>query len=307
MKILVTGGAGFIASNLVDELVSLGHSVIVIDNLSTGKTENLNKEAIFYRLDISDKNVETIFKKHRPDIVDHHAAQISVVNSVSDPIKDAQTNIIGLLNILTHSVKYKVKKVINVSSGGVVYGDPKQLPAKETLPFDPLSPYGISKTTGEYYLRFFSKVYGLKSTSLRYSNVYGPRQDPKGEAGVIAIFSKLMLRGKAPTIFGNGRQERDYVFVKDIVDANVLAMTKGDGEAFNIGTGIPTSVNQLFSVLKTLTDFDGEPIYGEARKGELFRNYLDSAKAKRVLGWKPKHDLENGLKKTLGWVRSVND
>jgi UDP-glucose 4-epimerase len=301
MKILVTGGAGFIGSNLVDELINQGHDVVIIDDLSSGKKANLNPKAKFYEINIRDKNIENVFKEHEPDIVNHHAAQISVVNSVSNPIKDAEINIIGLLNILKNCVKYKVKKIINISSGGVIYGDPDNLPCRESYPFDPLSPYGIGKMTGEFYLNFYFKVHNLKFTSLRYSNVYGPRQDPHGEAGVIAIFSRLMLNNKQPKIFGNGKQQRDYIFVKDVVRANIIAMKKGDNQALNIGTGVPTSVNKLFKILKKLTGYKGEAKYEDPRPGELFVNYLDFSKAEKVLGWKPEYNLKKALKETVEW------
>ncbi|MEM3374564.1 MAG: SDR family oxidoreductase [Candidatus Woesearchaeota archaeon] len=305
MKVIVTGGCGFIGSNLVDELIKLKHDVVVIDNLSTGKKENLNPKARFYLVDIREKEkVEDIFKKEKPEIVNHHAAQIDVRKSVSDPGYDASVNIIGLINLLKASVDNKVKKFINVSSGGVIYGDDAKLPIKENEKKNPISPYGISKLSGEYYVNFFNKIYGLNFTTLRYSNVYGPRQDPKGEAGVISIFSNLMLNNKQPTIFGDGKQTRDYVFVKDVVNANILAMEKGDNQAFNIGTMRETSVNELFSIMKDIIGFKGNPIYAEARAGELLRNCLDNSKAKKLLGWQPKYSLKEGLKQTIDWVKS---
>ncbi len=303
MRILLTGGAGFIGSNLTDELISKGHEVIVVDDLSSGKQKNLNPKARFYQMDLRDPRLSEVFEKHKPDIVNNHAAQISVTNSVSDPIKDAEINIIGLLNVLKNAKEYGAKKVISVSSGGVVYGEPP-LPAREDMPFDPLSPYGISKTTGEFYLRFYSKVHGLRYTIFRYSNVFGPRQDPHGEAGVIAIFSRLMLKGNQPKIFGTGEAQRDYVYVKDVVNANILAMEMGDQEAFNIGTGTPTSVNELFRKLKAATGYKGEAKYEPERPGELMKNYLDASKAKAILGWQPKYSLEDGLKETVEYFRN---
>jgi len=303
MRILLTGGAGFIGSNLTDELISKGHEVIVVDDLSSGKQKNLNPKARFYQMDLRDPRLSEVFEKHKPDIVNNHAAQISVTNSVSDPIKDAEINIIGLLNVLKNAKEYGAKKVISVSSGGVVYGEPP-LPAREDMPFDPLSPYGISKTTGEFYLRFYSKVHGLRYTIFRYSNVFGPRQDPHGEAGVIAIFSRLMLKGNQPKIFGTGEAQRDYVYVKDVVNANILAMEMGDQEAFNIGTGTPTSVNELFRKLMAATGYKGEAKYEPERPGELMKNYLDASKAKAILGWQPKYSLEDGLKETVEYFRN---
>lgn len=306
MKIIVTGGCGFIGSNLVDELIKLNHDVVVIDNLSTGKKENLNKKAKFYLADIRDKEkIDEIFKKEMPSIVNHHAAQIDVRKSVSDPAFDASINIIGLINLLQLSVKYQVKKFINVSSGGVIYGDDATLPILENESKNPLSPYGISKLTGEYYLNFFNKIYGLKYTTFRYSNVYGPRQDPYGEAGVISIFANLMLNNKEPIIFGDGNQTRDYVFVKDVVNANIIALEKGENEAFNIGTMKETSVNELFSFLKEIISFKGNPKHAPARPGELLRNCLNNQKAINLLGWKPKYDLKHGLRETIDWIKET--
>jgi len=305
MKILVTGGAGFIASNLVDELIEKGHNVVIIDDLSTGKKENLNPNAKFYNIDIRDKTIEKIFEKEQFDIVNHHAAQIDVRKSVSEPKFDADVNVMGLLNLLQNSVKYKVKKFINVSSGGVIYGDDAKLPIKEEEKKNPISPYGIAKLTAEYYVRFYHNVYGLKYTTLRYSNVYGKRQDPKGEAGVVAIFSKLMLENKQPTIFGNGKQTRDYIYVKDVVAANVLAMEKGDNEEFNIGTGKETDVNKIFSLIKVATGYTDNASYAAPRPGELQRNSLNTKKAKKILGWKPKYNLEQGLTETIEWVKKT--
>ncbi|MEM4398120.1 MAG: NAD-dependent epimerase/dehydratase family protein [Candidatus Woesearchaeota archaeon] len=305
MKIIVTGGCGFIGSNLVDELINQKHNVVVIDNLSTGKKENLNKKAVFYKVDIREKEkIEKIFKKEKPEIVFHHAAQIDVRKSVSNPEFDASINILGLINLLKASVDFKVKKFINISSGGVIYGENAKLPIKETESKNPVSPYGISKYTGELYVEFFNRIYGLRYTTLRYSNVYGPRQDPLGEAGVISIFSNLMLNNKRPTIFGDGKQTRDYVFVKDVVSANILAIEKGDNEAFNIGTMKETSVNDLFRLMKKILKFNQEPIYAEPRAGELLKNCLDNTKAKKILGWKPEYDLEKGLIETINWLKN---
>ncbi len=305
MKILVTGGAGFIASNLVDKLVEKGHDVSILDNLSTGKKENLNPKAKFYKADVRDKSIENIFKKGNFDIVSHHAAQIDVRKSVADPYFDAEINIMGLLNVLKNCARFKVKKIINVSSGGVIYKDNAKLPINEDETKGPISPYGIAKLTSEYYVKFYSSIYGLKFTSLRYANVYGPRQDPKGEAGVIAIFSNLMLQGKQPKIFGDGKQTRDYVYVKDVVDANILATEKGDDEAFNIGTGIETDVNKIFSVIKKATGYSGNPSYLPARPGELTKSCLNISKAKKILGWQPKYTIEQGLRETIDWVKAT--
>ncbi len=304
MKILVTGGAGFIGANLVNALIEHGHDVVIIDNLVTGKKNNLNPKAKFYNIDIRDKDIEKIFKEHNFDIVNHHAAQIDVRKSVENPVYDRDVNVIGLLNLLQNSIKYKIKKFINISSGGVIYGDDAELPIKETAKKNPLSPYGISKLSGENYMYIYNKLHNLKYTTLRYSNVYGKYQDPKGEAGVIAIFSNLMLDKKQPVMYGDGKQTRDYVYVKDVVNANLLAMEKGDYEAFNIGTGTETSVIELFNIMKKITDYQGEPKHEPARLGELLRNSLDITKAKKLLNWQPKYTLEEGLKETIAWVKS---
>lgn len=305
MKILVTGGAGFIASNLVDELISQGHDVAIIDNLSTGKKVNINKKARFYKADIRDKSLEKIFAKEKPEVVNHHAAQIDVRHSVEDPIYDANINIFGLLNLLKLSRQFNVRKFINVSSGGVIYGEDARLPIKEEEMKKPISPYGIAKLTAEFYVRFYHRIHGLKFTSVRYSNVYGKRQDPLGEAGVVAIFSNLMLSNKQPTIFGDGKQTRDYIYVRDVVNANILALTKGDNEEFNIGTRKETDVNQLFQTIKKITGYTGNPNYAPARPGELNRSCLDNSKAKKLLGWQPSYSLEDGLKETISWVKTV--
>jgi UDP-glucose 4-epimerase len=301
LNILVTGGAGFIGSNVVDRYIELGHNVVIVDNLSTGKKPNINPKAVFYKADVQDR-LDKIFEKHKFDIVNHHAAQMDVRKSVMDPIFDAKVNILGIINVLENCVKYKVKKVIFISSGGVVYGQPKQMPPKEDFPYAPESPYGVSKVTSEFYLRYYSAVHGLKFTALRYSNVYGPRQNPEGEAGVVAIFSRQMLTNGTCKIFGDGKQTRDYVFVGDVVEANAAALTKGEGNSFNIGTGVRTSVLDLFNRLAKITGYKLQPDYMPARKGELLENYLDASKAKKMLGWSPKISIDDGLKRTAEWV-----
>ena len=308
MKILVTGGAGFIGSNLVDGLLAAGHEVVVVDNLSSGKRENLNPEARFYELDICDPGLDEVFARERLDLVDHHAAQIDVRHSVADPQVDARTNILGLLNILENCRRYGVRGVVFASSGGVVYGEPSRLPATETFPKGPLSPYGVSKLASEFYLCYYAQVMGIPYVTLRYGNVYGPRQDPHGEAGVVAIFGEKLLRGETPVIYGDGEQLRDYVFVGDVVRANLLAMERLAGGAcgaapggcaindfaFNIGTGQGASVNELFAILKEITGFQGEATYGPERTGELRRVYLDASRARQELGWAPQVTLGRG-------------
>jgi UDP-glucose 4-epimerase len=307
MNILVTGGAGFIGSHVVDKLIENGYGVIVVDNLSSGKVENLNRNALFYEQSIEDEEMmERIFSLHRPEYVFHLAAQASVAISVREPVRDAETNIIGSLVLLEKSIKYGVKKFIFSSTGGAIYGENvKVFPTPETETPHPISPYGIAKYSTEMYLEFFAREYGLKYTVLRYANVYGPRQDPYGEAGVVAIFTERMLRGEEVHIFGDGEYVRDYVYVDDVVRANLLAMEKGDNEVFNIGTGRGTTVNQLFKLLKEITGYDKEPVYKPPRKGDVRKSILDYTKAKEKLGWEPKVSLEEGLKLTVEYFRKT--
>lgn len=304
MKILVTGGAGFIGSHIVDELLNRGHKVVVIDNLVRGKRENLAQKAKFYQVDICDHhNVEEIFKKERPDYVNHHAAQIDVRASVADPVQDARVNILGMLNILKNCIRYKVRKVIFASSGGVIYGDQESFPAPETHPTRPISPYGITKLIGERYLYYYKLSYGMEYVILRYGNVYGPRQDPFGEAGIVAIFTQRIIRNKKPTIYGDGKQTRDYVYVSDVVEANMLALGKGIRGVFNIGTGLETSVNEIFSFLKEIIGFPLKSISGPSRKGEQRRSLLDCRRARDELSWKAKIGLREGLGKTVTYFK----
>ncbi|ACB08784.1 MAG TPA: UDP-glucose 4-epimerase [Thermotoga sp.] len=307
MNVLVTGGAGFIGSHVVDKLIENGYGVIVVDNLSSGKVENLNRNALFYEQSIEDEEMmERIFSLHRPEYVFHLAAQASVAISVREPVRDAETNIIGSLVLLEKSIKHGVKKFIFSSTGGAIYGENvKVFPTPETETPHPISPYGIAKYSIEMYLEFFAREYGLKYTVLRYANVYGPRQDPYGEAGVVAIFTERMLRGEEVHIFGDGEYVRDYVYVDDVVRANLLAMEKGDNEVFNIGTGRGTTVNQLFKLLKEITGYDKEPVYKPPRKGDVRKSILDYTKAKEKLGWEPKVSLEEGLKLTVEYFRKT--
>jgi len=303
MKILVTGGAGFIGSNVVDAYIKKGYEVVVVDDLSSGKRENLNKKARFYELDICDIGLQEVFTEERIDIVNHHAAQVDVRKSIADPAFDARVNIEGSLNILENCRKYEIKKVIFASSGGVIYGECGSIPPNEDSPVSPLSPYGVSKYAVERYLASYERIYDLKYTALRYGNVYGPRQDPYGEAGVVAIFSGEMLNNDEVNIFGDGEQLRDYVYVEDVVRANILCLENGDNEIFNIGTGKSTSVNQLFSEMSKLTHYARKPVFKPARPGELIRSSLDAGKAKHKLGWEAKVDLREGLEKTIDFFK----
>ncbi len=307
MKILVTGGAGFIGSHIVDKCISNGWDVVVVDNLLSGKKENVNPKAKFYNLDITDYNkLKEVFEKEKPEVVDHHAAQIDVRKSVETPQIDANINIIGSLNLLELSVKFGVKKFIFASSGGTIYGECKnKKPPNENSLVSPLSPYGCAKLSVEYYMNYYNKVFGLNTVSLRYANVYGPRQDPFGEAGVIAIFVKRMLEGKEVYIYGDGKQMRDFVYVEDVVDANIKCIVRDIKYAiYNVGTGKATSINKLFGVLKKLTNYNNSPIYKPVRKGELIKSYLDISKIKKELNWQPKTKLEEGIKKVIDYLNN---
>ncbi len=298
-KILVTGGAGFIGSNIVDRLVELGHKVVIVDDLSTGHLRNLNRAATFYHTSITSPGVEEVLQREEPEIVIHHAAQVNVRESVKDPAKDAETNILGSVRLIENARLQGVEKFIYASSGGAVYGDPQYLPCDEEHPVRPISPYGLSKHVTEQYLELYRRLYQMDYTILRYGNVYGPRQDPKGEAGVVAIFIQAMLEGKQPSIFGTGEQERDFVYVGDVVEANVLALEKGSGRVYNIGTGVGTSVNRIFDLLKGILKFPWRPVYHPAKPGEVFKIHLDISRAKNELGWQPKTSLEEGLEMTV--------
>jgi UDP-glucose 4-epimerase len=309
--ILITGGAGFIGSHIVDAYIDAGHNVIIVDDLSTGKKEHLNPKAKFYKVDLRDaKKLGAIIAKEKPTIVNHHAAQKSVTHSVADPVLDASVNIIGLINLLEAGRHYGLKKVIFASTGGAIYGDAKTIPTPEGYDAKPVSPYGITKLASEHYLRFYHDTYGLETVVLRYGNVYGPRQDPYGEAGVIAIFAKKILAGEPPTIFGDGKNKRDYVYVGDLVRANRQALTAKTG-VFNIGTGRETDVNGIFdSLIKTARDMRVKTLprraqYGAARAGEQRRSCLDITHASKVLGWQPKVSLADGVKETLEYFTTT--
>ncbi len=300
-RAIVTGGAGFIGSHLVDRLTSENFEVLVIDNLSTGKRENLNSAAEFIHKDIRDDDIGSIVEDYSADYIFHLAAQIDVRESLKNPLWDESINIQGTLNLLNTVSKVKVKKFIFASTGGAIYGEAKN--AIEDLTPNPLSPYGVTKLTCEYYLRVYSEWKGLSFTSLRYGNVYGPRQDPHGEAGVVAIFCGQLIQDKKVTLYGNGEMIRDYVFVSDVVNANIKAMDGGDGEIYNIGTGKSTSVRELFAILKDISGSNIEPDFEEAREGEIQEIYLNSTKALQELGWVPSVPLEEGLSLTYGWFK----
>ncbi len=305
MKVLVTGGAGFIGSHVVDQMIEAGHDVVVVDSLITGRKSNLNPKARFYQVDIRSADLRKVFEAERPEVVDHHAAQMDVRKSVADPIYDADVNILGTLNLLNLCVEFKVRKVIYISSGGAAYGEPVYLPCDEKHPVQPLCPYGATKYMTELYLYMYKQTYGLDYSVIRYPNVYGPRQDPHGEAGVVAIFTGQMMKNQPVKIFGSGEQVRDFVYVADCARANVLLLNQGGGEVFNLGYGIGTSINQIFAALKKVTSYPQDAIYAPAKPGETFKIYLDASKAGQVLGWEPTVDLEQGLTKTVEYFRSV--
>ena len=315
MKIMVTGGAGFIGSNVVDGYIEEGHAVAVVDNLYTGKKENINSKAEFYNVDIRSGEMDELMKKERPDVLNHHAAQMSVPASVADPLFDADVNIKGLLNLLETAIKYHVKKVIFISSGGAVYGDATEYPTTEDYPPTPLSPYAVSKLVSEYYLHYYRHQYGLKYTILRYANIYGPRQIPHGEAGVVAIFMNNLFSAKPSTLYHFPEDKagmiRDYCHVGDVVKANLKALTEGDDDFFNIGTGRGTKTQELYRIIyeavKTirpkLSEALSTPSRQQTRPGDIPRSCLVVDKAHHFLGWNHGIDLKAGIRVTLQWLK----
>ncbi|AOT70055.1 GDP-mannose 4,6-dehydratase [Geosporobacter ferrireducens] len=298
MKVLVTGGAGFIGSHVADLLINQGFQVIIIDNLSTGKMENVNKSATFYHMDIRSESVQEVFEKEKPTFVVHHAAQIDIQKSIKEPRLDGEINILGTINILENCIRYGIQKIIYPSSAAV-YGEPAYLPVDEKHNICPMSYYGISKYTPEQYIRVYSSLYDLKHTIFRYANVYGPRQAYEGEGGVVAIFQHLMKIGQSPIIFGDGSQTRDYIYVGDVAQANLKALTQGDNETFNISTNEKTTVNQLFDVMKQLLGFQGDVQYRPERPGDIPHSILDNRKAMMQLDWTPRYSLAAGLEEML--------
>ena len=303
-KILVTGGAGFIGSHVVDLFVNQGYEVVIVDDLSTGRVSNLNPAAKFYQMDIRSPQIREIFEVERPDFVSHHAAQMDVRRSVAQPLFDADINILGSINLLEIAKDFQVKRFIYISTGGAVYGEPEVLPCDESHPINPICQYGASKHTVEHYLYMYYVNYGLKYTVLRYPNVFGPRQDPHGEAGVVAIFTGRMLANESVTINGDGEQTRDFVYVGDCARANLLALTvEHEPGIYNLGWGRPTSINEISSVLVNITGYSLPVQYGPAKVGETRHIYLDASKIKRDLGWTPTITLEQGLEKTVDYFR----
>jgi len=304
MKIMVTGGAGFIGSHVADACLQAGHDVCVVDDLSTGKRGNVNPKARLYVTDIRDRAaLDQVFVQERPEVICHLAAKANVRESVAEPVLYAQVNVIGSLVLLELARTHSCQKVVYASTGGAVYGEPEYLPVDEEHPINPLDPYGASKHHVEHYLRIYKELHGLDYTVLRFPNVYGPRQDPFGEAGVVAIFTGQMLAGDTPVINGSGEQERDFVYVGDIARANVLALTGGGGGFFNLGAGVGTSINDVFSQLKEITGCNCETVHGPAKPGEVFRVYLDASRAKAGLGWEVQVPLREGLERTVAFFR----
>jgi UDP-glucose 4-epimerase len=305
MKILVTGGAGFIGSHVVEAYLSAGHEVAVVDDLSTGFRHNVPKGVRLHVVDIRGEQLDQVFAGEKPEIVSHQAAKANVRESFEEPLLYADVNVMGSLNLLECCRRHGVRKVIYASTGGAVYGEPRELPVTERHPVNPLDPYGASKHHVEHYLEIYRSSYGIDYTILRYPNVYGPRQDPLGEAGVVAIFVGKMLSNGHPVINGTGEQERDFVYVGDIARAGVLALNRAGGEILNIGSGIPVSVNRITEVLKEVSGFSGEVTHGAAKAGEVYRIFLNADRATERLGWRPEVSLSEGLRRTVEYFRNV--
>jgi UDP-glucose 4-epimerase len=303
VKIVVTGGAGFIGSHVCDQFVKQGHEVIALDNLSSGKKENLDSKVRLAELDIRSPEAAALIEREQPHTICHLAAQMDVRRSVADPRFDADANILGMLNLLEAARKSGVKKFIFSSTGGAIYGEQDVYPAPESHPTRPVSPYGVSKAAGELYLGYYQAQYGLQPVMLRYANVYGPRQNPHGEAGVVAVFSKKLVAGEQCTIFGEGKQTRDFVFGPDVARANYLAFEKDVSGPINIGTGIETDLNRLYALLAKAAGSTAKAVHAAAKPGEQLRSCVDNTRAKQLLGWSPTVDVEEGLAKTIAYFR----
>ncbi len=306
MRILVTGGAGFIGSHVVDVFIENGHEVVVVDDLSTGRRSNINPAATFYQVDIRSPQLAEIFEKEQPQVIDHHAAQMDVRRSVEDPLFDADVNVLGSIKLIELARKHNVERFIYISTGGAVYGEPEYLPCDEAHPINPICPYGASKHTVEHYLYMYQELYNLNYVILRYPNVYGPRQDPHGEAGVVAIFAGQMLGGDQIVINGDGEQERDFVYVGDCARANLLALTtENSNTIFNLGYGKGTTINEIYTNLKKIIGYELSAIHGPAKVGETRRIFLEASKAEKELDWKPTVGLEAGLGETVEYFRQT--
>ncbi len=307
MKILVTGGAGFIGSHCADEFLNQGHDVVVVDNLSSGKRQNVPERAKFYHVDIRDEALGEIMADEGPDVICHHAAQVSVRDSVDDPVMDAEINIIGGIKLANLAITSGTKRIIFSSTGGAIYGEQEEFPASESHPLRPLSPYGVAKLSFEKYLDYYRQVFGLQYCILRYANIYGPRQDPFGEAGVVAIFTERFLDGKQPIINGDGRQTRDFVYVGDVARANSMVLDLEGSHCFNIGTGKETTINTIFGILKDLTGSQAEEVHGPEKQGEQRRSVISPKLVRESIGWKPEVFLKEGLSRTVEYFRNVNN
>jgi UDP-glucose 4-epimerase len=306
MKVLVTGGAGFIGSHLVDRLLSDSHEVVILDDLSTGHVEHLSPAARFYQMDIQSPWLDELFKIERPEAVLHQAAQASVRRSVEDPGFDASVNVLGTVTLLQASVHHGVRRFLYASTGGAIYGDADVIPTPEDYPTLPVSPYGASKLSAEVYLRTFHALHGLSYAALRYANVYGPRQDPHGEAGVVAIFAQRLLGGETARINGDGKQTRDFVYAGDVAEANVRALTSDAVGSFNVGTGVETDINTIFHLLKRLSSNNQAEVHGPPMPGEQRRSVIDARKIEKVMGWRPRTSLEAGLDATVRYFREAS-
>ena len=304
MRILVTGGAGFIGSHVAEAYVNAGHHVAVVDALVDGGHDRTPQGAVLYRVDIRDPDLAGVFAKERPEIVSHHAAQANLRRSLEDPALDAEINVLGTLRVLELSAQHDVKQVIFASTAGALYGEPQSIPVAEDHPILPTSPYGFHKYLGEQYLGYYRRMRGLQTAVLRYGNVYGPRQDPSTEAGVVAIFTQAMLAGRRPVIFGDGTQVRDFVYVGDVADANVRVLGRSIAEPLQLGTEVGTSVNELAARLRDLTGAALEPVHGAAIPGEVHRIVLSAGRAEAVLGWRARVRLEEGLRRTVEWFKA---
>ena len=304
---MVTGGAGFIGSQIVDAYLEKGHQVAILDSLVTGLRRNINPKAKFYEADLRDQvKVEQAVAEFKPEVINHHAAHLSVSESVEKPQFTAEVNSIGFLNVMEAGRKNGLKRVIVASTGGALYGDTDQVPTTEDHPTEPVSPYGVTKLAMEEYLHYYKVQYGVNWVALRYANVYGPRQNPKGETGVVAVFLEKINSGQGPVVFGDGLQTRDYVFVEDVVDANVAAVEQGSGP-YNIGTGIETNVIEIFNQLQALMNSDFPEIHNEARPGEQRRSALDASKARTELGWQSQVNFTTGLEATVSRFKSYKE
>ena len=304
-RVIVTGGAGFIGSHIVDRLILNGFEVAVLDNMLSGFKSNINQKATFYEIDLYSDDLDVIIEEFKPSLVYHLAAQSSVSVSESNPNKDANINILGSVNLYKACNNSTVKRIILSSTGGAIYGNQKILPCSEQNKLNPISPYGVSKLASEKYLEVFSELYGYEYTILRYGNVYGPRQNPSGEAGVISIFAGLLLNGEVAKIFGDGSQERDYIYISDVVDANILALNSANKSIYNISTGQGLSVIKIFNMIKTLTKSTNEPIYMPSRKSDVDKIILDNTKALNDLKWEPKVSIENGISSTINYLLEI--